>query len=85
MQSAVTMLVRRLCGLVARFRTRDSGLGQCRSGASAAEYALIVAVMGGFVVGATTLFGGSMQAALKTAGDATLDRAKEGAKAGNVG
>ncbi|WP_372917996.1 Flp family type IVb pilin [Sandarakinorhabdus sp.] len=35
-----------------------------KSGASAAEYALIVAVLGGFVVVGATLFGKSLQAAL---------------------
>lgn len=35
-----------------------------KSGASAAEYALIVAVLGGFVVVGATLFGNSLQAAL---------------------
>ena len=39
-----------------------------KSGASAAEYALIVAVLGGFVVLGATQFGGSLQAALGTSG-----------------
>ncbi|WP_156256141.1 Flp family type IVb pilin [Sandarakinorhabdus oryzae] len=40
-----------------------------KSGASAAEYALIVAVLGGFVVAGATLFGGSLQTALGTTGN----------------
>lgn len=39
-----------------------------KSGASAAEYALIVAVLGGFVVLGATQFGGSLQNALGTSG-----------------
>lgn len=34
-----------------------NNLKKSKSGASAAEYALIVAVLGGFVVGGATLFG----------------------------
>jgi pilus assembly protein Flp/PilA len=41
-----------------------------KSGASAAEYALIVAVLGGFVVGGATLFGGSLNTAMGNSGDA---------------
>ncbi len=40
------------------------------SGASAAEYALIVAIIGGFVVAAVTAFGGSMQDAFTHQGTA---------------
>jgi pilus assembly protein Flp/PilA len=39
-----------------------------KSGASAAEYALIVAVLGGFVVLGATAFGGSLQNAMTTTG-----------------
>lgn len=38
------------------------------SGASAAEYALIVAVLGGFVVAGATTFGGSLGNAFATSG-----------------
>ena len=38
------------------------------SGASAAEYALIVAVLGGFTVAGATLFGGSLKDALSATG-----------------
>lgn len=41
-----------------------------KSGASAAEYALIVAVLGGFVVGGATLFGGSLRTGMNSAGTA---------------
>jgi pilus assembly protein Flp/PilA len=44
-----------------------------KSGASAAEYALIVAVLGGFVVGGATLFGGSLNTAMENSGDALVD------------
>lgn len=53
-----------------------------KSGASAVEYALIIAILGGFVVGGTTLFGGGLETALENAGtpltsngaaDGTLD------------
>lgn len=40
------------------------------SGASAAEYALIVAVLGGLVVAGATAFGGSLKAGLITSGAA---------------
>lgn len=39
-----------------------------KSGASAAEYALIVAVLGGFVVLGATAFGGSLRDAMTTTG-----------------
>ena len=39
-----------------------------KSGASAAEYALILAVMGGFVVAGTVAFGGSLKSAMTTTG-----------------
>lgn len=45
-----------------------------KSGASAAEYALIVAVLGGFVVLGATTFGTSLEAAL-TSSAADLDGA----------
>ncbi len=41
-----------------------------KSGASAAEYALIVAVLGGFVVLGATAFGGSLQSAMTQTGTA---------------
>ncbi len=41
-----------------------------KSGASAAEYALIVAVMGGLVVIGATLFGGYLKTALSNSGSA---------------
>ncbi len=47
-----------------------NNLKKNKSGASAAEYALIVAVLGGFVVGGATLFGGSMETAMTSAGTA---------------
>lgn len=40
------------------------------SGASAAEYALIVAVLGGLVVAGATAFGGSLSTALTDSGAA---------------
>ena len=39
-----------------------------KSGASAAEYALILAVMGGFVIAATLAFGGSLKTAMTNSG-----------------
>ena len=39
-----------------------------KSGASAAEYALIVAVLGGLVVAGTLAFGGSLNRSLSKAG-----------------
>ncbi len=39
-----------------------------KSGASAAEYALIVAVLGGFVVLGATAFGTSLETAMTTTG-----------------
>ncbi|MBV8971687.1 MAG: Flp family type IVb pilin [Sphingomonadaceae bacterium] len=41
-----------------------------QSGASAAEYALLVAVIGGFVIAAVTAFGGSMKTAFSNQGTA---------------
>jgi len=41
-----------------------------KSGASAAEYALIVAVLGGFVVLGATAFGGSLESAMSSSGAA---------------
>lgn len=43
-----------------------------KSGASAAEYALIVAVLGGFVVGGATLFGGNLNTAMGNSGQALI-------------
>ena len=42
----------------------------CKAGASAAEYALIVAVLGTFVVAGTIAFGNSLQTALTKSGTA---------------
>ena len=39
-----------------------------KSGASAAEYALIVAVLGGFVVAGSVAFGGSLKTAMTASG-----------------
>ncbi|WP_017668123.1 hypothetical protein [Sandarakinorhabdus sp. AAP62] len=50
-----------------------------KSGASAAEYALIVAVLGGFVVLGATAFGGSLQGALTTSGGELEAQATAGA------
>lgn len=50
-----------------------------KSGASAAEYALIVAVLGGFVVLGATTFGTSLNAAFKTSGDNLASKATAGA------
>ncbi len=50
-----------------------------KSGASAAEYALIVAVLGGFVVVGATSFGGSLQSALTTTGSVLTSQATAGA------
>lgn len=41
-----------------------------KSGASAAEYALIVAVLGGLVVAGANAFGGSLETAMTDAGTA---------------
>lgn len=41
-----------------------------KSGASAAEYALIVAVLGGLVVAGANAFGGSLQSAMTQSGTA---------------
>ena len=49
-----------------------------KSGASAAEYALIAAVLGGFVVAGATLFGGSLQGALTTTGSVLTSQASAG-------
>jgi pilus assembly protein Flp/PilA len=50
-----------------------------KSGASAAEYALIVAVLGGFVVLGATAFGGSLNSALTTTGGDLETQATSGA------
>ena len=52
------------------------------SGASAAEYALIIAVLGGFVVLAATAFGGSLQNAFTTTGNSLTAKADAGAAKG---
>ena len=49
------------------------------SGASAAEYALIVAVLGGFVVVGANLFGTSLQNALTVSGGELEAQANAGA------
>jgi len=43
-----------------------------KSGASAAEYALIVAVMGGLVVAGSLAFGGSLETAMTNSGTALV-------------
>jgi pilus assembly protein Flp/PilA len=50
-----------------------------KDGASAAEYALIVAVLGGFVVIGATTFGGSLRDALTTSGNELEAQANTGA------
>jgi pilus assembly protein Flp/PilA len=50
-----------------------------KSGASAAEYALIVAVLGGFVVLGATAFGESLQSALDVSGGELEAQASTGA------
>jgi pilus assembly protein Flp/PilA len=47
-----------------------NNLKKSKSGASAAEYALIVAVLGGFVVGGASLFGQSLTDTMEQTGDA---------------
>ena len=48
-----------------------------KSGASAAEYALIVAVLGGFVVAGSVAFGGSLKTAMTDSGSQlTTEQAK---------
>ena len=48
-----------------------------KSGASAAEYALIVAVLGGFVVAGSVAFGGSLKTAMTSSGtQLTTEQAK---------
>jgi pilus assembly protein Flp/PilA len=49
------------------------------SGASAAEYALIVAVLGGFVVAGALAFGTSLETALGTTGNSLTAQATAGA------
>ena len=53
------------------------------SGASAAEYALIVAVLGGLVVAGATAFGTSLKAGLTTSGTAISSASTTGAAAVN--
>lgn len=50
-----------------------------KSGASAAEYALIVAVLGGFVVLGATTFGTSLSTAMGTSGTELEAQATAGA------
>ncbi|MEI6486189.1 MAG: Flp family type IVb pilin [Sphingomonadales bacterium] len=50
-----------------------------KSGASAAEYALIVAVLGGFVVVGATTFGTSLNTALTSTGGQLTTQATTGA------
>ena len=57
-----------------------SGLKNSKSGASAAEYALIVAVMGGLVVAGVTLLGNSFKTAMTTSGGFLTTSATNGAK-----
>ena len=57
-----------------------SNLKNSKNGASAAEYALIVAVMGGLVVAGVTLLGGSFKTALGTSGTYLETSATNGAK-----
>ena len=45
-----------------------NSLKASKSGASAAEYALILAVMGGFVIAATLAFGGSLKTSMVASG-----------------
>lgn len=47
-----------------------NSLKKSKSGASAAEYALIVAVLGGFVVGGASLFGQSLTDTMDNTGEA---------------
>lgn len=47
-----------------------NNLKKNKSGASAAEYALIVAVLGGFVVGGASLFGQSLTNTMNDTGTA---------------
>lgn len=50
-------------------------LAKNTNGASAAEYALIVAVLGGLVVAGATAFGGSLNTAMTKNGTALTDKA----------
>ena len=50
------------------------GIKTDQSGASAAEYALIVAILGGLVVGGAAAFGGSLKTALSNSGAAVVDK-----------
>lgn len=53
-----------------------------KSGASAAEYALIVAVLGGFVVLGATAFGSSLEGALGASGTELEAQASDAAAKG---
>lgn len=54
-----------------------NNLKKSKSGASAAEYALIVAVLGGFVVGGASLFGQSLTDGMSNTGKALEGEADE--------
>ena len=59
------------CGLNSGKKTMMNILNKLKgnkSGASAAEYALIVAVLGGFVVAGSVAFGGSLKTAMSASG-----------------
>ena len=58
-------------------------LKNSKNGASAAEYALIVAVLGGLVVAGATAFGGSLETAMTDSGTAIAGAATTGAAATN--
>lgn len=66
-------------------RNLFKSLKKSKSGASAAEYALIVAVLGGFVVGGATLFGQGLRGAMDTSGDALEGNAPEATGFANPG
>ena len=51
------------------------GIKKDQSGASAAEYALIVAIIGGAIVIGATAFGGSLSTAFSNTGSAVVAKA----------
>lgn len=51
-----------MAGIVLKLKKNNSG-------ASAAEYALIIAILGGFVVGGTAMFGEGLNTALDNSGE----------------
>ena len=57
-------------------------LKKSNSGASAAEYALIVAVLGGMVVAGATYFGDTLEASMRSSG-AVVEAASAPAPAGS--